>query len=326
MCSDINSMFSIVVPVYNAAIHLEATINCVINQTFTDWELLLVDDGSSDDSLKIANKYVKIDDRIKVLFHEGNVNKGISASRNVALQNATGRYVAFLDSDDIWVESKLEIYHDIILSHENNLVLLYSKSVFVDDQRRWMQDAVGEFVYDGTGAPGITHNPFYKIMKRDVSIPTSSVALRKDIVDKIGGFDETTDVVEDVLLWYTVMQYGPIYFLDDVLQEYRIHLGSWNSNNKSMTLRLTRRLSLYEYMLVAVEEKNKSIVQRRLADIGLFVVAKSYYKVEHGGKHAISCYYRVLRNKSVALRYKMYASIMLIYGLLIGAFRSLAKL
>lgn len=104
-------MISVIVPIYNTALYLEECINSVINQTYIDWELILVDDGSTDSSPSICDKYVSIDSRIKAI-HINNV--GLSGARNNGLEIAHGDYICFLDSDDYLFDYSLEILHKVL--------------------------------------------------------------------------------------------------------------------------------------------------------------------------------------------------------------------
>lgn len=99
-------MVSLILPVYNCEEYIERCINSVINQTYTNWELIVIDDGSCDRSGEICDRYVQIDSRIKV-FH--NKNRGVSASRNFALGEAKGEYIGFIDADDWIAEQYLEL-------------------------------------------------------------------------------------------------------------------------------------------------------------------------------------------------------------------------
>ena len=100
-------LVSIVVPVYNAARFMDDTIQTVLNQTYQNWELLLVDDCSSDDSIQIIKKYLKKDKRIKLF--KLSENSGAAIARNTGIDKAKGRYLAFLDADDLWVKNKLDL-------------------------------------------------------------------------------------------------------------------------------------------------------------------------------------------------------------------------
>jgi len=99
-------LVSVITPVHNSYELVEETIKSVLNQTFTDWELILIDDKSSDNGLDILAKYVKQDSRIRLL--KNSENKGAAITRNRGIEAAKGRFIAFLDSDDIWAPEKLE--------------------------------------------------------------------------------------------------------------------------------------------------------------------------------------------------------------------------
>lgn len=101
-----DELVSIIMPNYNSEKFIDETILSVIAQTYSEWELLIVDDRSSDDSLRLIKNYEQQDDRIRLFVNE--TNKGAAYSRNIALQNAKGKWIAFLDSDDVWLPNKLQ--------------------------------------------------------------------------------------------------------------------------------------------------------------------------------------------------------------------------
>ncbi len=109
-------LVSIITPVHNAYSHIEETIQSVLQQTFTDWELILIDDYSTDKGIHILNKYKELDSRIHL--YENQDNLGAALSRNKGIEVAKGRFIAFLDSDDLWEPNKLEIQVNFML--ENN--------------------------------------------------------------------------------------------------------------------------------------------------------------------------------------------------------------
>lgn len=104
--SIIDGLVSIVTPMYNAENFIEETIQSVCKQTYAKWELIIVDDCSTDRSVEIARKYSEMDQRIRIICNASNV--GVAATRNRAIDDAKGQYIAFLDSDDIWLKDKLE--------------------------------------------------------------------------------------------------------------------------------------------------------------------------------------------------------------------------
>lgn len=121
---------SIIMPAYNAERYIEAAIRSVVKQTVLDWELLIVDDCSTDATAEIAMKFAAKDDRIVVLQNEK--NKGVTASRNRAIAHAESDWIAFLDSDDLWREDKLEKQLEIIKAN-GDAVLTYTASSFMDE-------------------------------------------------------------------------------------------------------------------------------------------------------------------------------------------------
>src|SRR3989338_2915164 len=107
---------SVIIITYNRAQYIGAAIDSIVGQTFSDWELVIIDDASTDNTAEIAIKYAAQDSRIK--FHHENINLGITKARNLALRLAQGKYIAVLDSDDVWADSeKLQKQYNFL---ENN--------------------------------------------------------------------------------------------------------------------------------------------------------------------------------------------------------------
>lgn len=101
-----NNLVSIITPSYNSSQFIQETIDSVLSQAYVNWEMIIVDDVSTDNSIEIINQYIKNDSRIKLIQLEN--NSGAAVARNTAIENAKGKYIAFLDSDDIWKKDKLE--------------------------------------------------------------------------------------------------------------------------------------------------------------------------------------------------------------------------
>lgn len=117
-----DKLVSIITPVYNAEKFIEKTIESVLNQEYREWEMILVDDCSTDNSEKIIKEYMKSDERIRYIKLDE--NSGAAVSRNTAIKNANGRYIAFLDSDDIWTSDKLNIQINFMIN--NNIGFSFS--------------------------------------------------------------------------------------------------------------------------------------------------------------------------------------------------------
>tara|TARA_B100000767_G_C19765737_1_gene537411 strand:+ start:1297 stop:2043 length:747 start_codon:yes stop_codon:yes gene_type:complete len=115
-------LVSIITPTYNSEEFLSETINSIINQTYTNWEMLITDDYSSDNTLGVIESFIKKDDRIRLYTLKS--NQGAGAARNHSIKMAKGRYIAFCDSDDQWKINKLELQLNLMI--KNNIVLSYS--------------------------------------------------------------------------------------------------------------------------------------------------------------------------------------------------------
>lgn len=126
---DRSSLISIIIPIFNCEDYLADTIDSVISQTYKSWELILIDDCSTDNSYEIARNYADVDSRIKLL--QNKFNLGQSYSRNKGLDNCQGDYIAFLDSDDLWHPLKLEVH--LIYSLKNNIQFSYSDFEVIDE-------------------------------------------------------------------------------------------------------------------------------------------------------------------------------------------------
>ena len=111
---------SIIVPVYKVEQYLRRCLDSIVNQTFTDWECILVDDGSPDNSGRICDEYAEKDERFRVFHQE---NQGVSAARNRGLDNMNGKYCMFVDSDDTITENALTIINDAINKHTTDLYI-----------------------------------------------------------------------------------------------------------------------------------------------------------------------------------------------------------
>jgi len=120
---------SVIMPLYNSAQFMRDSIDSVLSQTFSDWELLLVDDGSVDESRSVAEAYARDDTRVRLMLHEE--NKGAAAARNTALGLSRGRYVAYLDSDDFWHPKKLE--RQLIFARENHFPVTITSYATVEE-------------------------------------------------------------------------------------------------------------------------------------------------------------------------------------------------
>lgn len=236
-------LITVIMPVYNGSQFLDLAVKSVIRQTYRHWELFLIDDGSTDNSLLLMNEWAKIDSRIKVLFHQDHVNRGVSATRNLGINNAHGEYIALLDCDDEWLSDKLEKQICIFEEHPE-AVLVYSKAVSVDEEGVELAKSIHSFDFPhicGTGLPNSKDGIIAGMIIGPVWMPALTVTMKTDSVKNLGGFDDTLKLqAEDHLLFTLLVANGSAYFIDEVLAKYRVH-------QKSFTQTMQWRYSMLEY-------------------------------------------------------------------------------
>ena len=204
---------SIIMPSYNAAKFIAASIQSVIEQTYNNWELLITDDCSKDDTVKIVEQFLEKDNRIK-LFSTGK-NSGAAVARNISLQNATGKYIAFLDSDDTWISNKLET--QIKFMEKKNIAFSFSNYSVMKE--------------DGTLTGNIIHAP--KVIGYHGYLRNNIIGCLTVIIDreKTGNFlMPNIKTSEDMALWLDIMKRGyKAWGLQVPLAQYRVVSNSLTS-------------------------------------------------------------------------------------------------
>jgi glycosyltransferase involved in cell wall biosynthesis len=242
--SEFPFLVSIVMPVYNGRKFLDLAVKSVIEQTYSHWELVIIDDGSTDESFLCINKWAASDRRIKVYYHKGHANCGVSATRNLGIQHAQGAYVALLDCDDEWHPSKLE--KQVCLLQKNpDVILIYSKAISVDEDGIELSKSRHQFDFPhfcGTALPETKDSIVVGMMNDSIWMPALTVVMNIQSVRKAGCFDETLKFqVEDHLLFTLMVASGPVYFMDEVLASYRVHKDSYTQTTQW-------RWSKFEYL------------------------------------------------------------------------------
>ena len=181
---------SVVVPFFNAGRFLEECIASVIAQSYTSWELVLVNDGSTDNSAAIARAHVAGDpSRVRCFQHPGAERRGASAARNLGIRRATGRYIAFLDADDVWLPGKLAAQVAILEAHPE-AAMAYNRTQFwygwtgdVEDRRRDYMERLGVAPNTLIAPPTLLS----LILREESPVPcTCSVLIRREAVERVG--------------------------------------------------------------------------------------------------------------------------------------------
>lgn len=220
---------SVIVIFLNEERFLEEAIESVFAQTFSDWELLLCDDGSTDGSVDIARSYAeRFPEKVRYLEHEGRANRGMSATRNLGLRHARGELIAWLDGDDVWTPEKLERQVRIIEAFPE-AAMVYGRLHVWYGWTGKETDARRDFIQDLGGSANTLIQP-PELLKRflldDLHTP-SGVLVRRSVLEEVGGYEESfRDMHEDGVVHAKISLNWPVYASGECWYKYRQHPNS----------------------------------------------------------------------------------------------------
>jgi glycosyltransferase involved in cell wall biosynthesis len=205
---------SIIIPTYNSEHFIDRTIKSVINQTYKDWELIIVDDLSKDNTRIKLEKWQNKDSRIHSIFSDKN-SGGPALPKNVGIENAKGKYVAFLDHDDEWLPEKLEKQYNLFEQSKNkSLGLVYCFINIIDNNK----NTVINYKKNYKG------NTIKEIINSNFIVTSSCVMTRLDILKQIGLFDTRFKIPDDWDMWIRIVEAGYEFdFVPEYLINYMVH-------------------------------------------------------------------------------------------------------
>lgn len=247
---------SVIIPAYNAEKYIADTLRSVFDQSYHNYEVIVVDDGSKDGTLQLLKSYSP---KIKVF---GKSNGGPASARNLAINNSDGELIAFLDSDDLWLGNKLE--EQVRFLCENPAVgLVYGEALMIgqDDNGVATERKIG-----------FTESPsFCKLLYGDF-IPNSTVVIRRSCIEKVGLLDESEELIaaEDYEYWLRIAKLFPIAGMPCPLAYYRVRDGSLMGDGKdinkglALILAVIRRLEARYPQMWAECGVDRSLLLARL--------------------------------------------------------------
>lgn len=216
---------SVVIPVFNRGKFICATIESVLSQTYRDFEVIAVDDGSQDDSREVLDSFGS---SIRCLEHPGRANRGQSASINLGMRNACGELIAILDSDDLWLPHKLAAQVECLESHPE-VGLVYGNGWAIDekDVRKYPIYPAGHREYSDAGRV---------LLDCYLSLPSNAL-VRADVYRKVGEFDEKLRASQDHDMVIRIAEVTKLAYIDSHLWCYRRHGGSISANSAELRWR-----------------------------------------------------------------------------------------
>jgi len=240
---------SVVIPAYNAEKFIRSTVESALAQTYPVTEIIVVDDGSEDETLEILQSF---GDKITIL---GQDHEGVSAARNLGITRAQGEYIAFLDADDLWLPQKIEL------------------------QMEALADGVCQWVYcdpawiDGSNGKKITrrypkrHEGFVlEKLFQDCFIASATPVIHKSVFDEVGLFNEQTRFGEDREMWMRIAAVYPIKHVPEVLALIRLHPSS-ATYTIPVELKLKDQISTMERVLKIAPERLQPFVKYRMSEL-----------------------------------------------------------
>lgn len=215
---------SIITASYNYAQYIEEAINSVINQSYQDWELIIVDDGSSDNSVEIIKQYCEKDSRIRLFQHENGQNKGLKETLLLGITHATGDWIAFLESDDALMPENLQKKVEIAEKYPN-LGLIFNKVEILSEEKSKRQEKLHK-AQAKLAKTMFPQNMFYDFFIENKILTFSCVMVKKNIL-KPDYFNTPIDSLLDWWLWIHLAFDNRFYYIDKELTNWRLHLRSY---------------------------------------------------------------------------------------------------
>ena len=214
---------SVLMPVYNAEPYLAEAVESIQGQTFADFEFLIVDDGSTDRSHDLLERYAASDARLRLTSRP---NTGYTVALNELLRSATGEFVARMDADDVALPQRLARQVDYLRAH-HDVVCVGTAVHLIDGAGRFLRD----------GHPGMDHEAIQRLaLAGDCPLNHPSVMMRRAAVEGVGGYHAEFEPAEDLDLWLRLGEVGRLTNLPEVLMKYRQHERSFSEQHQRLQL------------------------------------------------------------------------------------------
>ena len=220
-------IFSVIVPLYNKERYITRAIDSILGQSIEDFELIVVDDGSTDKGVKIVNQYT--DSRIILIEQE---NAGPGAARNKGIENARGKYIAFLDADDIWLDDYLKTISDLIKKHPN--AGAYSTSFKIKKENGTFAKHIIKPLSSNIEWEGIIPNYFQHLLMKNSPFWTGTICVKKEVFARIGDFQIELKRGQDIDMWIRIFLNYDIAFSTKEKAIYYLEASSMKGKDEKL--------------------------------------------------------------------------------------------
>jgi glycosyltransferase involved in cell wall biosynthesis len=295
------AIVSVIIPVYNGAKTVRATIESVLAQTFTDFEVIVINDGSQDNTLTIIAKIS--DSRLRVFSYE---NAGVAASRNRGVAQAAGELIAFLDADDLWTPDKLEAQFQA-LQENPQAAVAYSWTDYVDEQ--------GQFLYPGSHI-SVSGNVYRHLLIKNFIENGSNPLIRRSALVTVGEFDPSLPPAEDWDMWLRLAARYPFVAVSRPQVLYRLSADSGSANLDRME---GQALRVLRQAFAQMPEVTETVKRQSLSNLYLYLTFKALEDAasRQNSHTAARCFWNALRYDPSVLQHR--TRLMAIVGFKIAA-------
>ncbi|MGL4503387.1 MAG: glycosyltransferase [Planktothrix sp.] len=249
-------LVSVVIPAYNAGKTIISTVDSVLKQTLYDFEIIVINDGSTDSTLKTLDT-IK-DDRLKVFSYP---NAGVSVARNRGITHATGEYIAFLDADDIWVADKLEAQVKALLANPE-AGLAYSWTDYIDEE--------GKFLYPGDRIQ-VNGNVYENLLVHNFVDSGSNVLIKRQALSEVGEFDSSINTAADWDMWLRLAERYDFVAVPKPQILYRISQTSMSAN---LDLQKEQCLKVLDKACAKLPDSLKYLKKKSLGSLYQYLMLK----------------------------------------------------
>lgn len=257
---------SVVIPLYNKEKAIACTVESVLKQTKPDFELIIVNDGSTDNSLAVAQQLALQDSRLRIIDKP---NGGVSSARNTGIKAASGEYIALLDGDDTWDPTFLE--------EQVRLIEDFPKAGLWGVNYAFVRSGIPYPCQQGMGAGFRGYVENYFGTKHNDLFCSSSVMIRKNVFEQVGYFDERIAASEDLDMWFRIILHFPIVYYDKVLVYYQQDAENRVAYDTGVRVPLTRDIRYYIEKFDADCDANPTFAHYLHTYVAVHLLRKEYY-------------------------------------------------